>query len=597
MKQILAFGMLLMSVLGFGQATPTLQQVTTAGNTTTNEVIFSGQTWIGTKIPSYAPFNINQSTPYMYSAMFAHSDPSIDRRLMFGVFNNNMGIQSAVYSNGNNTHLLLNPGGGNVGIGTTTPTKRLDLASTQGNGIQMRYDASLGYTAGITPYWNSGTDTRMDFAIGNGAAPTTIMSLRAQDATSNSPARMDVIGKIVAGSINSTGGDVILEGRYGQGTANGTIFSMGTMASSGNPYWGYGMKATPYAQYTETNRYLSSTDIQAGGGDVKFFVGDSQKSTDGGAVNIKQAATISNIGIGVGTATPSKRLDLASAQGNGIQMRYDASLGYTAGITPYWNSGTDTRMDFAIGNGAAPTTIMSLRAQDATSNSPARMDVIGKIVAGSINSTGGDVILEGRYGQGTANGTIFSMGTMASSGNPYWGYGMKATPYAQYTETNRYLSSTDIQAGRAAIELGGSSDIKFFVGDSQKSTDGGIVNIKQIVTFSNVGVGIGTTDTKGYKLAIAGDAIAEKVVVKLKTNWPDHVFKPEYKLPSLSIVEQHIKEKGHLQDIPSEKEVNDKGLDLGDMNAKLLQKIEELTLYIIAQEKRIQKLEEQSKKK
>jgi hypothetical protein len=128
-----------------------------------------------------------------------------------------------------------------------------------------------------------------------------------------------------------------------------------------------------------------------------------------------------------------------------------------------------------------------------------------------------------------------------------------------------------------------------------------VVNNSSINTFrqliANQRILIGSSDAPSdYKLAVNGNIIANKIVVK-QFPWADFVFKPEYKLPPLSIVEQHIKEKGHLQDIPSEKEVNEKGLDLGDMNAKLLQKIEELTLYIIAQEKRIQKLEEQSKKK
>jgi hypothetical protein len=117
-------------------------------------------------------------------------------------------------------------------------------------------------------------------------------------------------------------------------------------------------------------------------------------------------------------------------------------------------------------------------------------------------------------------------------------------------------------------------------------------------------LGIATSDVPGdYKLAVNGNVIAEKIVVKFKTNWPDYVFKPEYKLPPLSIVEQHIKEKGHLQDIPSEKEVAEKGIDLGSMDAKLLQKVEELTLYLIQQQKlieaqnqRIEKLETELKK-
>ncbi len=101
----------------------------------------------------------------------------------------------------------------------------------------------------------------------------------------------------------------------------------------------------------------------------------------------------------------------------------------------------------------------------------------------------------------------------------------------------------------------------------------------KILLLSNVG--IGTTNTQGYKLAVAGNMIAESVKVKLQTAWPDYVFTKEYKLPTLASTEQHIKDKGHLPGIPSAAEVLANGVDLGQMNAKLLQKIEELTLYLI----------------
>lgn len=98
-------------------------------------------------------------------------------------------------------------------------------------------------------------------------------------------------------------------------------------------------------------------------------------------------------------------------------------------------------------------------------------------------------------------------------------------------------------------------------------------------------VGIGTTDTKGYKLAVAGNMIAESVKVQLQGSWSDFVFADDYKLPTLQETAKHIKEKGHLQGIPSAAEVKANGIDLGEMNAKLLQKIEELTLHLIEMKK------------
>ncbi|CAL1519022.1 hypothetical protein [Chitinophaga sp. MM2321] len=66
-----------------------------------------------------------------------------------------------------------------------------------------------------------------------------------------------------------------------------------------------------------------------------------------------------------------------------------------------------------------------------------------------------------------------------------------------------------------------------------------------------------------------------------QTGWPDYVFHPDYELPSLQYVERFIREHRHLPGVASEKEILKDGLDLGEMNKTLLQKIEELTLYVI----------------
>ncbi len=93
-------------------------------------------------------------------------------------------------------------------------------------------------------------------------------------------------------------------------------------------------------------------------------------------------------------------------------------------------------------------------------------------------------------------------------------------------------------------------------------------------------MGIGTADPGTYKLAVEGTIGARKVKVT-QSAWADFVFHPDYKLPSLQELESYIKMNQHLPEIPSAAEVEKEGLDLGDMNKRLLRKIEELTLYII----------------
>jgi len=101
--------------------------------------------------------------------------------------------------------------------------------------------------------------------------------------------------------------------------------------------------------------------------------------------------------------------------------------------------------------------------------------------------------------------------------------------------------------------------------------------------FGNVGIGV----TPQNKLDVNGTIRAKEIIVE--SDWADFVFEDDYKLPSLQEVEAHIKEFGHLPDIPTENDVQEQGVSLGEMNARLLQKVEELTLYTLDQEERLQK--------
>lgn len=111
--------------------------------------------------------------------------------------------------------------------------------------------------------------------------------------------------------------------------------------------------------------------------------------------------------------------------------------------------------------------------------------------------------------------------------------------------------------------------------------------------LANGNLGIGT-ETPNEKLAVNGKIRAHEIKVET-ANWPDYVFTKGYELTSLKETEQHIKEKGHLPGIPSAAEVKTNGLKLGEMNAKLLEKIEELTLHLIRMDKKLEHLENDNK--
>ena len=111
----------------------------------------------------------------------------------------------------------------------------------------------------------------------------------------------------------------------------------------------------------------------------------------------------------------------------------------------------------------------------------------------------------------------------------------------------------------------------------------------RIMNNGNVGIG---TDSPEHKLVVSGTIGACRVIVE-EENWCDYVFADDYKLMSLYELEQYINTNKHLPSIPSAEEVAEEGIDLGDMQKLMMEKIEELTLYIIEQEKRIQELETQ----
>lgn len=145
-------------------------------------------------------------------------------------------------------------------------------------------------------------------------------------------------------------------------------------------------------------------------------------------------------------------------------------------------------------------------------------------------------------------------------------------------------------SGSLILTNDGAGDIKFETKADRISTT---VSKIQMIIDKNGNIGMGTL-TPDAKLAVNGVIHTKEVKVDL-IGWPDYVFEKDYELPTLEEVERQIIENGHLKDIPSEKEVEKEGVKLGEMNKLLLEKVEELTLYIIQQNKDVLLLKSQIK--
>ena len=95
-----------------------------------------------------------------------------------------------------------------------------------------------------------------------------------------------------------------------------------------------------------------------------------------------------------------------------------------------------------------------------------------------------------------------------------------------------------------------------------------------------------------FSLAVKGGILAEQVLIKSERSWPDFVFASDYELMPLSELKSYIETNRHLPDVPSESQVNEQGVEVGEMQSVLLKKIEELTLYTIQLQEQVEQLQQ-----
>lgn len=157
----------------------------------------------------------------------------------------------------------------------------------------------------------------------------------------------------------------------------------------------------------------------------------------------------------------------------------------------------------------------------------------------------------------------------------YRGIGDKILPFNGSMNSNTFylnFGETDQVSARAFI---------------MSKMEGGVEQSTFVFDLEEGKVGIGT-DNPQNALDVNGTIRAKEV--RVESGWADFVFKDDYKLPTLQEVKAHIDEHKHLPGIPSETEVKENGIGLADATTKLLQKVEELTLYAIQQQEIIDKL-------
>lgn len=157
-------------------------------------------------------------------------------------------------------------------------------------------------------------------------------------------------------------------------------------------------------------------------------------------------------------------------------------------------------------------------------------------------------------------------------------------PYIQFREGNADLAFIESYSGNCRMGVNSSNP------NGKVILRSGGVDRFFLDNTGNISIGNTYKVATGYKLSVQGKVMCEELKVELNGNWPDYVFKKDYPLKDLDDLEKYIQANDHLPGVPSAAAIETNGIEVGGMQKKLMEKVEELSLYIIQLHKEIDQL-------
>lgn len=593
---------LLLSVIVFAQTNtfPTTGNVgigTTSPRSNFNVDAINGEYWVNQY--GHQVFNNKQASTSSFWTVASRST---------GLFGIGYGaLTSGEYVSSTNDLFTINSSNGNVGIGTTSPSYKLTVAGPvrADNNISVQKQGSyrvimVGDSHGYLKGRNDSDEDKFLFHSngssyingGNVGIGTTspnaklevkgdFLRLQEQHAGRSLDIHPAISGQNHRFTSTTTGGGYDFENNLG---------ILMTINSAGNVGIG---TTSPTAKFVVQGNQGVSKSVSIDNREIKFrgdglahFSLFSNRLSN--YLTIENTSVSSNIGtagtsllaihrdgnIGIGTTSPNAKLEVMSdgAYSGGAELRLQHANNNTNDVVSTVNFANNAGSVAMIqggtvgGNNNGYITFFTDNA--GASNERLRINPEGKVgigtttpyyplsVAGRINSE--------------ANGDYY--------GAWFGGEARTADPSINVGEWHNYRGSI----------YWDNSDRKM-VFETMNST---LHANTLVLEDGNVGIGVGSP---GEKLEVNGTIRSKKVKVEA-TGWPDYVFAKNYDLRTLNEVESFIKTNQHLPDVPSAKEIEANGLDLGNMDATLLKKVEELTLYMIQMKKEIELLKKANKK-
>jgi hypothetical protein len=408
--------------------------------------------------------------------------------------------------------------------------------------------------------------------------------------------------------------------------------------ADGNTYIGYEAGAEGNSDYSISNTFVGAGAGKFNTGRANTFIGSTAGSANtGGTFNVfigaltGQYNTTGYENSFIGTLTGQNNTTGNSNTFIGYQTgrynttgRFNTFVGVQAGVNNTSGSSNFIMGTNAGSNNTTGTANFFLGDNAGGANTTGGFNVFLGANAGAGNTVGDNntaIGFEANVGAGNlVNATAIGFRAVASANNSLVLGNGANVGIGTSAPTNKLhvVAGTANQSGLRLENLTSNSpasatgQTKFLTVDGSgnvvlgSTTSGGRLGAdlwqqkgQYLQNIAGNGVVIGELVNKtpaGYRLYVQDGILTEKVKVAVKnaSEWSDYVFTPSYKLTPLAEVEQHIKEKGHLPGVPSAAEVVEQGVDMAKMDAKLLEKIEELTLHMINMEKRMNSLQQEN---
>lgn len=446
------------------------------------------------------------------------------------------------------------PTTGNVGIGTLTPASALEVIGTgkiggTTNNLIVDANGNLSFT-GTAAYKVGGNKYAFQFAGNPNYGMFFNQASVRYELRSNTAAATFFVG--------ADNGNGYFLGNLGLGVQTATT----KLDVAGAVKIADGTQGVGKVLTSDANGLASWQTPTGGGGitgsgaagNLTFWTGTTTLGT-----NANLFWNNTNARLGVGTATPANKVDINGAGGLRVSTTNPGSgtADWIAG-----NYGATTGDRIVMGNLLGKATI------------GAHNNALTAWAPLIINQGGGNVAI----GTANANGQFQLSNSLVNR---------KIVLYEAANNDNQFFGfGANVSTLRYQVDATTTDHVFYAASSSTVSNE-----LMRIKGNGNVTIGVPTPAT-GYKLTVAGKIICTELKVQLQP-FPDYVFEKNYKLRTLKEVETHIDTYKRLPGMPSATEVESAGMNVGEMQGKVVEKVEELTLYIIQQQKQIEASQKQ----